>query len=251
MTGLLRTLLCRELGAAWRIALGVAASSVLFGAWIAWHIARAGYFDGMPADAFATTPLLARLVALPSLVGAITLVASGVLAIVRVAEDRQLGWLIPLATLPGMRAAYPIALVCAAIAPVGIAYAATVTGFAVGRAALSGTTLPVHVELLRLCVVLAGCCAAAAYGICLGTLLRQPVLAMSAAAALYALPAVPALLAAGGGGEPGTLVRALALPLPSLDLTPAPATLLRHLAYAGIALAALTSMSDRLFGRVQ
>jgi hypothetical protein len=250
VTGLLRTLLRRELGASWWMTLGIAAGSAVFGAWIAWHIAGAGYFDGVPADAFASTPLLARLVALPSLAGAIALVASGSLAIVRVAEDRQLGWLIPLTTRPGVRAAYPIALVCAAVAPVGLVYAATVGGFAGVRFALTGTAPSVEVELTRLCVVLAGCCGAAAYGIFVGTLLRQPVLAMSAAAALYAFPLVPALLAVGAGGEPGMLARALTLPVPSLDLTPAPGTLLRHAAYVGITLAVIMSISDRLFGRV-
>jgi hypothetical protein len=239
-----RALLRRELGAGWAAAVLLSAAAA---AYVAHGTARAGLFGATTPQA--ASPILSRLVDFPATLAGAVALAAALLAIVRVNEDRTAGWFAPLAVADSPRSAYPLALVasvCAALLPIFVMGAGTfevVKLLSTGSVAVAGT-LP-----LQGAVAAAACAAFACYGIGLAVLLRGTGAAALVGVALYAVPIVPAVLAATAGDEPVGALRVLALPLPAPAISADGAVLLRHLLYAALALAGLVALADFAFGR--
>jgi hypothetical protein len=235
----------RELGWPW---LGALVGSAAFGAYVARGVVRAGLLAG-DATAALRAPLLARLVDYPATLGTAAATAAALLAIVRVNEDRNAAWFAPLAVGGVAAAAYPIALVaalCAALLPIFVAGSAAFELVTGGSAALRDAPAAL---LLQAGVAAAACVAGAAYGAALAAAVRGVGAGALLAVALYAVPLVPALLVVNGGGEPGTALRLLALPLPTPSAAPDAGLLLRHTAYGALVLAVLVAAAARVYGR--
>ena len=239
-------LLRREWASPWHLpaAAAVAVGAVLLGHRLgeAAAAARVSAVGAIPAGAAAVAGL-GRSAGVAVALAGVLLVAE------RVASDRDARWLAPLLAAGASRAAYALAVTVAAAVVVAAGAALTLPLVAVGAAPRDAALAGALVAAMPGVAALALSCTV--YGALCALLARSRGAALALAAAGLVLPAAAALLHEAWLGQPlpRPVLRAITLHLPPITASSDGSALLRHLAWAALAGAALAWLAPRTVGR--